>query len=152
MVQAAARGVVDFSTADLLDRRWWMKLWWLLDQVENDNVVFVRRMEHAHNAALLQYGLDEKVFDLHWDGATTAMREVWDALFPWCKMDATSGKAVDKLHEAWVKRWGDPNSPETLKKIQLTVDYLKGMRSRADARSGRKTPRTIVRRHSQEVR
>jgi hypothetical protein len=152
MVQAAARGVVDFSTADLLDRRWWMKLWLMLDQVEGDNVVLVRRMEHAHNVALLDYKLDGKAFDLHWDRSTTALREVWDALFPWCKMDATSGAAVDKLHEAWVRQWGDPNSPETLKKIQLTVEYLKGLQARADKRGGRKTPRTIIRRPSQEVR
>jgi hypothetical protein len=145
MVQAAAHGVVDFSTADLLDRQWWMKLWWMLDQVEADNLVLVRQMEHAHNISLLDYYLEQKIFDLHWDRAVQALRDTWDTLFPWCKMggDATAS-AKDKLTAAWIKQWGDPNDPETLRKIKLTVDYLKSMRERAHKRQNKLPRRTIL--------
>lgn len=148
MVQAAARGTVDFSTADLLDRRWWMKLWWLLDQVEAENLVSVRQIEHAHNAAVLDYNLESKTFDLHWKRAVESMREVWDTLFPWCKIGATDTSAVDSLTAAWVRRWGDPNSPETLKKIQLTVDYLKQRRTHDRKTGSKPVRRTILRRNS----
>jgi hypothetical protein len=131
MVQAAARGLIDFSEADLLDRRWWTKLWWLLDRIQADNVITIRQMEHAQDIAMLDYTLPEKAFDLHWDRAVSELRDVWDALFPWCKMEDITNKASDQLYRSWVNKWGDLNDPETLKKVKLTVDYLKQLRTNA---------------------
>jgi hypothetical protein len=146
MVQAAARGVVDFSKADLCDRHWWTRLWWLLDRLEVDNLLRVRELQHAHNCALLDYNLDNKTFDLHWDQAVKALNGVWDLLFPWTQSDAR-GSPEDRLRQAWVDKWGDPDSPETLMAIQRTTEAMAEMRKRAAAKSkstGRPRRRSIV--------
>jgi hypothetical protein len=145
MIQAAARGVVDFSEADLLDRHWWIRLWWLLDQVERDNLIQIRRMQHAHNCALLDYNLDDKTFNLHWDQAIKALNTVWDLTFPWAKTEP-EGSATDRLRQAWIERWGDPDSPETLLKIQNTLDQLDalGKRTKVKKKARPRIKRSIM--------
>jgi len=129
MVQVAARGAANlFSDADLLDRRWWSKLWWILGQTEEDNYVLFRKLQHNQHVSVLDYRLPDKVFDTHWDQAGEALNDIWNSLFPWRKRDKNSvNPEYEKLRNAWIRYYGDPNDPETQNKIEQTVQHVSRM-------------------------
>lgn len=126
MVQAAARGAVDFGKADVLDRDWWRRLWLVLDQVEADSVVRVRALQHAQHAAALDYHSGEKAFDKHWDGCNEATNQIRAILLPWLGEGEGAG---DALRQAWVNKYGDPSDPEVAAKISSTAAMLRKRRS-----------------------
>lgn len=128
MVQAAARRVVDFSMADILDRKWWLRLWWMLDQVESDNIVRVKTMQHLQNSGALNYESGDKVFGVHWDQCNTSCIDVWNELFSWRKHDPQ--EQTDFMYRAWVAKYGDPDDPETKERIARTAEVMQEMREK----------------------
>jgi hypothetical protein len=115
MVQAAARGVVDFTRAVPRDRRWWLKLGLLLAQIEDDNLTTAQRLDHAGAAALVgRETLTASSLEALVERLTVTTRQIKQRLFPWVEFDgrATLVKSVDALKKRYLEEYGDPNRPE----------------------------------------
>jgi hypothetical protein len=117
MVQAAASGAIDFAAADLLDRRWWTKVRWILDRIEETNVLTVLQLQHAQHASVVNYNLSKEAFDQHWNGGNDLIKTVHDIQFPWAKKQqaAASNRGRSDLLEEWKQRFGDYKDPEVRK-------------------------------------
>lgn len=143
MAQAAARGVVDFSKANVLSRKWWQRLWLMLDQVEADNLLRVRTLQHAQNAAVVAYDNEPKTFELHWEECNKACTDMWNLMFPW--MHHTEASQNERLRDAWAQRYGDPADPLVKERIRKTAEHMHEMREKQLER-GRRMPRSVIRR------
>ncbi len=145
--QAAFTGLVDFSKARLSDRSWWIRLKWLLDELETHNVTKIHGMHFELNTALLDYKNDENQFTHHWDRSIEMINRVYNELFPWDKQ-AVDKKTIQKTYEnlanQWKEQFGDPDDPEVAKKIQNTVDALLG---KVDTWQNTTTPLQATRRN-----
>lgn len=128
IIQAAVKGVIDFSKANTSDRLWWHKLKWILNGIENENINKIQELKFHLNASVLSYKDEEKQFEHHWEKANEHITYLYNGLFTWNKQ-AIEKKNVQKMHEAlvneWKRRFGDPNDPKVAAAIKLTVDNLK---------------------------
>lgn len=145
MVQAAVSGAIDFREADLLDRYWWLKLRWTLNQLEDNNAVEVLKLQHAQHCAVADYTLEEQAFKYHWDGANSTSREVSNLLFPWAKKAKADSKSRSKeLMAEWKKRYGDIRDPQVRKKFEDLADKLRAHTARQVAKSREEDPKRAI--------
>jgi hypothetical protein len=128
MVQAAARGAVDFAEVGPRDFRWWRRLTMLCDAIEAESLV---RLFEGYNrrdlAALAVQGLTRESFEGLQNAAANRLNEVRGLLLPWLKAERSDESLQDwaaKAREQWVREWGDPNSGETKARIAATVAAL----------------------------
>ena len=127
--QAAFRGLIDFSKADPSDRWWWLKLKWLLNELEEDNFRSAIKTHFHLNTALLSYQNEEKQFKHHWDRAVTLSDGLHDSLFPYAKIKKDPNSQQNeykRLITSWKDTFGDPDDPLIKAEIQKTVDFLTG--------------------------
>lgn len=116
--------------ARLLDRRWWRKLWWVLDQVESENVVRLAEMEHRVHAGAMDYKAGGDCFRVHWDQALALQSKVGRELFPWLPADDPVD-AARKMTADWEKNFGRLDDPETQRKVRATVEFLHSQAAKA---------------------
>lgn len=135
MVQAAATGAIDFSTADFRSRKWWLKLCWLVDQIENQNASMVFKMQHAQHMCVLDYSLDKTAFDGHWNASNALLQDVYDLHFPWAKDSNTKRRksVVDTLMDKWKAKYGDPSDPAVQAHFKRIADALRRKTASAGA-------------------
>ena len=125
MLQAAVRGVVDFSSVRLHDPRWWQRTRILLRQLETDNTAKYLELLHQHNLhTLIVPNLKEEVFSSSVAQAGSAVRSIRSLYFPWELQPEEQAESVD-LRQQWIDVWGDPADPEVQRRIQETVEMLK---------------------------
>ncbi len=125
MLQAAARGVIDFTSIRLHDPRWWQRTRILLRQLDEDNTVDYLRTIHHHNVSTLVVpNLKEEVFSEAVAQAGAAVRGIKELRFPW-EPRANEETATKSLRQQWADVWGDPDDPAVKQRIQETVDLLK---------------------------
>lgn len=123
--KAAASGIVDFKEARLLDRKWWLRLNWLLEEVETQECRKLLELKFNQHASALNY-LAGNSFDHHWKHLND-LHEKWIALtFPWIKTRNSS--SADESVNLWKKYIGDSSDPEVQARIQETIDSLKNRR------------------------
>lgn len=129
--QAAFEGVVDFSKARPSDRDWWMRLRWLLDELEKENLRRVQELQLKLNFAVLDYNTDpEKQFDYHWNRSNEFITKIYNGLFPWeaKKFVPAARNAVNNEYKSlvneWKRRFGDPNDPKVAAGINSLYERL----------------------------
>lgn len=129
MLQAAYRGIIDFSEARPSDRWWWFRLKWLLNELEADNERKIMEMHYALNVSVLDYETEEKIFSHHLERANELLRKMYNSLFGWNKQ-AVNKKDNQKLYadliEEWKRRFGDPKDPIVAAQIAKTVKKMRG--------------------------
>lgn len=137
MIQASCEGMIDYSEANLLDPRWWQKLWLTLDYLERQNVIKLEEYGLQLNLAVLDYGTTDSTFDTHWRQAEQSRNRLSGAVAPWIASGAKSAaEATAALRAQWIAEWGDPASADTQAKVQEIIDYWKSLRERRQARHG----------------
>jgi len=115
MIQAAAAGIVDFSSVDLFDHRWWLYLHVMLGEVERRNCeAWESRSLDFYRSKLLVQGLADNVFQDTHDNMLKALDRVFDLLFPWTKREneRERGHQIEALKEGWEAEVGDLSDPE----------------------------------------
>jgi hypothetical protein len=125
MVQAATAGAIDFNRAEILDRHWWLKLRWTLDRLGDEHTIDVRKLQHAQHISVLDYTLDRRIFDMHWDGGNNAINDIFRLHFPWVDVQARDGRNYDSLVDQWRAKYGDMNDPEVRKKFNAMIDKVR---------------------------
>jgi hypothetical protein len=109
----AADGVVDFRDADLLDRRWTLRLKWLTEAYSASKRAEVALARHIRYTGAL--GTDDaKLFDKAWKLSGKTLEELDLALRPWLERQQTAAGLTSE-HEALIEKYkrviGDMNDP-----------------------------------------
>lgn len=113
MVQAAAQKGLDYETADLRGRWWWLRASWLLNQLEDNNSIEILKLQHAQHSAVLDYTLEKSAFDNHWNGANEILRIIQKVKFPWdVKLTTDKSSDITKMLADWKRIYGDLNDPK----------------------------------------
>lgn len=120
--QACLAGLIDPRGARLLDRRWFRKARWALEEVERRHYVDYHRMEHAAHCGAMNY-LAGSAFDVHWKQALEVQSLVRRELLPWVKVLDRADHAR-RMSAEWERQWGDINDPETKKRIRETIEAM----------------------------
>lgn len=146
MVQAAARGVVDFTQARPLDRRWYRKLFWLLDQVEEDNLRAIFLSRQGRDQALLARAQTTETAQACLERLEQNQQLFRDHLFLYLQTagSSTDTSTIQRLRQQWQEHFGDPNDPEVQKKIQQTVDVLRSRGSQKRSSQPDTKPATVA--------
>lgn len=125
MVQASASKAIDFSAAETRDRRWWLKLSWILDRLEETNIVELLKLQHAQNIALLDYKTSQEALDKHWKTANQLITEINTLNFPWYDTKVAKQNNYDAFIDDWEKTFGSRKDPKTQEMIRRSVEALK---------------------------
>jgi len=138
MIQAGCEGVIDYSTANLLDPRWWQKLWYVLEYLERQGKIKLDEYQFDFHRSAFDYQSEQTAADLHWNNAEQAHNRLIASVQPWTESGATSAaEAAAHLRQKWIDKWGDPSSPETKAKVQEIIDYWEEQRAKKrNARHG----------------
>lgn len=129
IVQAAARGIVDFSKFDPFDRGWWLRLRLLLNEVESDNLQQMLVVQHRQHTAALEYTAGKQTFDHHWKHASQILATLTGMYFPWTGAKPLSRKEeYESLRGQWIERFGDPKDPAVQASVDRTVEFLQSRR------------------------
>ncbi len=114
MVQAAAAGAIDFDTADILSRHWWLKLRWTLDRLEDTNSIDVYALQHAHHASVLDYDMPKEAFDKHWTSANDIIKSIHALQFPWAEsvQKNKNQQKTAEMFDKWREKFGDIKDPK----------------------------------------
>lgn len=121
-MRAAARGVVDFSRFDPFDRAWWSRLYWLLDEIESEDLTRLVGARHAQHLAGVGHYTEQ------WPKAAELLKDLSALLRPWT--DRRNGPRpgdVEAMRAELIRRVGDPKDPKTQERIARTVQYLKDL-------------------------
>lgn len=129
MLQAAAKGTIDFSKYQPFDRFWNLKVKWMLQQVEVENIRQLYAMQHNQHCSALSYTAGKDIFEHHWKPASELLDNFMDLLFPWsANKDKRSKLDYDSMRKKVIELYGDPADPETQEKIRKTVEGLKALK------------------------
>ena len=135
MIQSAARSGIDFTTADLRDRLWWLRTAWITGQIEDDNAFELTMRQHAQHLAVLSYSLPKDTFDTHWDAANGLLQNMATMKFPWMKGSKTDKRksASDALMEQWRAMYGDMSDPAVRQHFNEVAAKMRERRLKAAA-------------------
>lgn len=112
MVRAAARTGLDFKHSDHRARFWWLKVRWIINQLEDDDVLSLFRMQHNQHCSVLSYQTPE-AFKQHWDEANKLLDKIYSLLIPWDKKASKKrGNDYSDLIEQWKHVYGDLKDPK----------------------------------------
>lgn len=137
IVQAAARGIVDFSKYKPFDRHWWLRLSWLLNELESDNLRQILTVQHQQHCGALEYTAGRQAFDHHWQTSAKLLNQIIGLYFPWEAKDQhlTKQEEYVSLRQQWINAFGDPADPETKAKIKRTCEFLRNPPKKPEPRA-----------------
>lgn len=125
--EAQLRGHLDCSRARPLDRDWWLLVHWTLNWLEQQLVSEVCSLKYNLHIALLEYALEQKTFDFHWDQAQELQARITHFKLPWIKLETgPSQTEIKTLASKWKQIFGDPEDPGVADRIAKTVAALRG--------------------------
>lgn len=127
-VRAAARGVVDFTKARILDRRWWQVYYALIDEMDRqDRIASDRDSLHFHLALMAHGNLADEGFSKSQDKAIERYNGILDELYPWNNEDKKTQERTkhDALRDTYKAVVGDPTDPAFAKVLADEVARLK---------------------------
>lgn len=130
MHRAAARGAIDFSAADLLDRKFWRRVGFVIraiyeqDAAEVDKLEFQRAVAFMQAATIVKQESDSSISDY----VEAALDRVRAWLQPWAAEERASRRrgVLREMEAEWASIWGDPDDPETQARIEETCRGLRG--------------------------
>jgi hypothetical protein len=138
MVRAAARRAIDFSEADPRDRRWWLRLRLVLDELEADTIAAYHRLHYDYTTAVLgRSDLREDSYRRLTKDAEERLHRIVKVARPWDDVDParTREAEIDSLRGAWEAEYGAYDAPETQAAIAETVQILRRMMAKEGARA-----------------
>jgi hypothetical protein len=98
---------------------------WTLEWLERELHGEVSQLHYAFNIALLDYALNQKTFDLHFDQVQELQTLFYRYKLPWLKIkEGPSRQVIEQMSQQWKQVFGDPADPEVAKKIEQTVAAL----------------------------
>lgn len=126
--RAAASGAIDFAAADLLEARWWRKLWHTL-RVLADEADY--RVVRAHLDRALPFlsrsDLNDGQAQSSGDAVDRLVEALRDVVKPWAKAagEASARGAMASMEESWIRAFGDPKDPAVAARIREAAEALK---------------------------
>jgi hypothetical protein len=138
MIQAQARGLIDYRELDPRDPNWFLRHKWLLNELYRQQLREVHLAElhyWLHTDATSQQGSNEfrKGVLETIDSLRTSLQH---ACLPWIEEKETARKQeLKQLSDEWIEYYGDPRDPKTAAKLQELLDYF--TRNQAQAKQGR---------------
>ena len=130
------RGTLDFRVSPLVDFRERIRESMLVDALERERMVFLKRLKHAAHVAAAN-GPQER-YSHHFDEANTQFSEIVKLLFPGVKSGA--GDKVESLRQAWAEEMGFEVGGEEWKQLDARWAMLADL----DRRDKDKTKDVIV--------
>ena len=127
MIQAAARGIIDFREARPLDRSWWLRCRWLMDGLENQHFADLCYAMQQHHLAAADLNRNSSAGPQNaWQSATSRLTDIARHKLPWFSLvERTPAAVVDEAAQEWKKRFGDPNDPVVKERIRQTIERWK---------------------------
>jgi len=121
------KGTLDFRVSPLLDPRQRLKEDMLVDALERERVVFLKRLKHAAHAGGAN-GPQERYIH-HFEEANAQFAGIVKLLFPGVKTDDRS--QVDDLRAAWAEEMGFEVDSEKWKQLDARWAMLADLNQRA---------------------
>jgi hypothetical protein len=130
MHRAAARGAIDFSSADLLDRRFWHRLGFTLRTLIEDDWFELDKLEYQRCLAFFQVSTGSKEgLERTLKGLDASLDRMYDLVQPWSaeqRRNATRD-LVFAMEDEWAAAWGGhPDDPEMAARIEAACRELRG--------------------------
>jgi hypothetical protein len=134
----AADGVVDFRDADLLDRRWSLRLSWLTKAYSGSKRAEVALARHMRYTGAL--GTDDaKLFEKAWKLSGKTLEDLDAALRPWLNQQkdaAGLGSENESLIEKYKRVIGDMSDPVFRSKMEKIANDLTSKLNRSGTKQG----------------
>jgi len=126
-MQIAAAGIMDFRKADVLDPKWWIKLRWMIDQVNSNHCVKIYEHRLQQRLALLPTLTDSTHIERCWNSVRSIQEKIVNEIAPW----VLTGRAaihdiVARMKAQYTHKWGDPDSPEHRAELDRLRSYWHG--------------------------
>lgn len=139
MVQAAARGIVDFRRARLLDPHWWTGLGLLLNETAAENAVRLAEASQRHHLTLLGRAREAAAAKRQLEHAIAGYETIHRRLYPWQEAP-TRLQEADALTDAWSQAFGGrPDDPQMAAKIEITARELRRVAAETRKANEKKT-------------
>ena len=113
-VRAAARGIIDFREARLLDPKWWNRCYVLFrEMVRGDDMQLQRGILDFHLALVGASGLSDDGFRSAQERAREAIFDMMGLVRPWEGMGYAERKKREHegLLNDYIREFGDPRDP-----------------------------------------
>lgn len=114
-MRAAARRIIDFRQARLLDPDWWSHCYVLFRElVREDDTVIQKGILDFHLALVSNSGLDDDSFKSAQESAKTAVFDMMGLLRPWegQSYQDRQKQEYQSLVDEYKREFGDPSDPE----------------------------------------
>lgn len=129
MIQAAATGALDFTTASHLDRHWELKRDLILEYVAKTNLQEIYKVKLAQHLAVLSYESEPQAFDYHWEHVNQLQNQFLETVLPWLDIRPKDTKEVaEKLRQEYTEAFDDPSSPEFQAEADRLIEYWRSTR------------------------
>lgn len=93
MVRAAATGVFNYAGADPTNRQWRIKHRLIINELLNQEDKFLLERVHDHWLGYVAHGgLEKESFERVKDHATTTLKKIKSAVFPWSTNEEAKGQ------------------------------------------------------------
>ena len=113
---------MSFTEEEQTDSRWRLREEILLSEVERDILAKLHEMVHLAEVSAAQY-VEQKVFEHHYKAANKQYHSFSRLVFPYGTDSKTAdASTAEALFDIWKKEFGDPNSEE----VKKTIELLKG--------------------------
>jgi len=131
-VRAAARGVVDFSAARVLDVGWWRKTNLLISSMADDDRLLTLRAAFDFQRALVANGnLTKESFEGCQKTCREILDDIWNVVSPWSKATQASVRSgqIGSLIDAYKRMVGDPDDPKFRDKLLKELELQESARN-----------------------
>jgi hypothetical protein len=105
-----ATGAIDLRGADLLDRRWHLKLDLILRQVEREAVAESAALRVVQNAGAMA-GAGQEPRAEHWKRAGKQVERALTVRLPYMEAEFDSSQIAARLADSYSAAFGDPKDP-----------------------------------------
>jgi len=127
-VRLAFDGIVDFSQVDHKNPAWSIRLGWLLKEFQRREMLDFLKYEQQRHLGYMASGLQPDPWNAYRKRELQSNEELVRILFDLGDSDEQQSKLEDALRTAWGQHYGDPDDPETKKKIDATAAALRQQR------------------------
>jgi hypothetical protein len=120
MVRAAASRVIDYSTFDPDDQRWWRRHDWLIMEIARRDEQDAAKIEHAHWAAIMACpNMKPEAYGPAIENARQAMVAYLTAVYPWRADELAKmlRPSAEQFAEQYAELYGRPGEPEYEKMV-----------------------------------
>lgn len=133
IVEAAGRGAIDFRDADILDRKWWLKVGLITDYLERQHYARIFEVKISQHTALLDYKSETETLDHHWKAIGKLRDKLISELMPWQDVGPEDTRELAaQLEQDYEAEFGDPTTPEYQAQIDKLLEHWRENRKEAE--------------------